>query len=141
MSVWLKIKKPVKLDLSITTTVSQRLNIKKLHQHLAHTSNSKIKTIIKNNVVNGLSACNNEDYKCDPCLEMRATKPVTLFYGARKNIDTREVFFSVDLCPESIHLNKYFFICKDEATSYREVYFTNSKSERGNNRENQGLHP
>ena len=100
------------------------------HKRLAHTSATKIKLMSRNNAVDGLESIEENEYICDSCLRTRATKPPAPFHGKRERVKAGESF-STDLCgpfPLSIHNNKYFLICKDEATSYREIYFTKSKS-------------
>lgn len=123
--IWLHIRQ-VRHQLLLHKT----LNTKLWHQRLAHTDPAKIKLMSKNQAVKGLGEVEDVDFKCEPCLRTRATKPRTQSFGKREDVKPGEAF-SCDLSGpfiESIHSNKYFVICKDEATGYREIYFTRSKS-------------
>lgn len=103
----------------------------KWHLRLGHVSKDKMKLLVKNNMVTGLSLSFVHDFFCEGCtLGRMARKP----YGTPSSRETTPgAAIHSDVCGpfsvKSVGGSLYYSVFKDEATGFRSVYFMKQKSE------------
>lgn len=107
------------------------VSLQQWHRRLGHINVDSIKKMCRDNLVNGVDLSNNDEFFCEDCQlgkMTRATHKLTTGRPAEKG-----EFMHADLCgpmeEEGIEGFRYFLLIKDEATSFRYVYFLRSKDE------------
>lgn len=106
-------------------------SLQQWHRRLGHVNAARIKSMVKNNLVNGIDLSDEKDFFCEECQfgkTHRSSHP-----SSEQRIFQRGECLHVDLCGpmETVGINgaKYFLLFKDEATTFRVVYFIVHKSE------------
>lgn len=106
-------------------------SLQQWHCRLGHINTETIKKMCNKNLVDGVKLSNNNTFFCDDC---QLGKMVRV---SHKSVPVRPSekgqYLHVDLCgpmeENGINNVRYFLLIKDEATSFRYVYFLNSKNE------------
>lgn len=106
-------------------------DLQEWHEGLGHINTWKVKELINSGLVNGVNAKNNKDFFCDSC---QLGKSHRLAFNKCRNRELTlpgEVMHT-DMCGpmsiESVGEAKYMLTFKDDATSFRYVYFLKHKS-------------
>lgn len=109
----------------ICIKIAQSINI--WHQRLGHIDDKVIRTMVRNNLVDGLQLTEMRRDDCDSCHLGKQT--ISPYPTRRKHECLPGQRFHSDVCQIEISWNKckFFLTLKDEASSYRRVYFMKSK--------------
>lgn len=101
------------------------------HRRLGHINVARIKSMVKNNLVNGIDFSDEKVFFCEECQfgkTHRSSHP-----SSEQRTFGKGECWHVDLCGEmeTVGINgaKYFVLFKDEATTFRIVYFIKHKSD------------
>jgi transposase InsO family protein len=102
------------------------------HERLGHLNFRTLREMVNKNLVNGVQLSEKHDVFCEPCQIGKSQRKV--FNKVRERAATKpgEVFHT-DVCGpmsvESLGGARYYVLFKDDATSFRFVYFLRHKSD------------
>lgn len=115
---------------AVTEHISSN-SLQQWHRRLGHINIAQIKAMVKKNLVSGIDFTNERDFFCQECQVgkfKRSSHPLT----EKRAIEKGECFH-IDLCgpmeETGVGGAKYFMALKDEASTFRMVYFIAQKSE------------
>jgi len=122
-------------------------NLQIWHERLGHVNKRTLKEMAEKGLVKGIKLANTNDFFCEPCQFGKSHRLPFHQREPGKPVKLGE-FFHSDVCGpmsvESIGGARYFAIFKDDASSFRKVYFIKHKSdvfECFKERKHGGLHP
>lgn len=122
----------IEFDLVMPKIIANAATFETCHERFGHQALDKIKKMQKNNVVKGLEISEHEHRNCTDCAigkckrttHQTKTTPREKRAGVSLHIDT-----AGPISPMSVGKSKYFVLCKDEASNYRQIAFVQSKDE------------
>ncbi|OXA56431.1 Copia protein [Folsomia candida] len=121
--------KPVEKDPKAFMCASQKRALQRWHERLAHVGFKYLKhSVNKQAVFLGRQNELEDEYRCEVCIKAKATlKPYPT--QSERNYETGELlhFDLGHAVSRSNQGNKYFLLVKDNESSYRVVYFQNTK--------------
>lgn len=108
------------------------LNLRVWHERLGHVGQRAIRDLVKKGLVNGVSLSDKSDFFCESCQLGKAHRLPFKKVSEKVETEIGEVMHT-DVCgpmsTESPGGSRYFLTFKDDASSYRHVYFMRHKSE------------
>lgn len=106
-------------------------SLQQWHRRLGHINIARIKSMVKNGLVSGVDLSDEKNFFCEECQfgkNHRSSHPLSEQRAFKKG-----ECLHVDLCgpmeTTGIDGSKYFLLFKDEASTFRVVYFIGNKSE------------
>lgn len=122
----------VVVEQQVTEVNASTADLQVWHERLGHVNVRKMKELIKDGLVNGISVKNNKDFFCDSCQLAKSHRLAINKKSSREYTVPGEVIHT-DVCGpmsvESLGGTRYILTFKDDATSFRFVYFLKHKSD------------
>jgi len=105
------------------------------HERMGHINGKFLLLTQQKGAVYGLEKMTKDDYKCEVCLRAKSTKKSYKSVEKTGEYKPGECLHSdlVHASTTSRKGNKYFLLVKDEASSFRQVYFQKTKDETAKN--------
>ena len=120
------------LNVIIPDTACMAQTLERWHEAFGHVSMDVINRMSKAKCVTGLSISDVQRAKCDACVLGKCTNASHRLRSSAKATESGRVlhFDTVGFVnPPSLGRAKYFLLCRDEHSSYRQVAFVQTKAE------------
>lgn len=107
-------------------------NLSVWHERLGHVGHRAIRELVKKGLVNGVTLTDKSDIFCEPCKFGKSHRlPFKKKVDKVPTVPGEVIHTDVSgrMSVESLNQNRYFLTFKDDATSYRHVYFIRHKSD------------